>query len=141
MNKLFLFKDSLTKENSTYCHYGLIGDPERQKRSPGFGAGLTLTVQANKIVGESVLIRLGDNSDIGKMFSTILTMNICYEALGKPRPQSEALTDSEVRAYAEAIERALAGAPQNIRYQGFPFKITLSRSKNSELLVAITPET
>jgi hypothetical protein len=138
MGKLFLLKDHNLKEGVAYYHYVLIGDPDRQRRSPGFGAGMTLTVKANKITGQSLVIRLGQNRQVGKMFSVMLSMNVCYEALGKDPPKTEKVTNQEVKSYASAIERALSGAPQSIRYNGYPMKITISRTKESDLLVAIT---
>jgi hypothetical protein len=139
MKKLFLLKDRSVKGDITYCRYVLIGDPDRQKRSPGFGAGLTLTIKANKIQGESLLIKLGANRNVGRMFSVMLCSNVSYEALGKPAPKSSQSVNDEIRAYSSAIERALAGSPQSIRYQGYPVKITMSNTKDSDLLLAITP--
>ena len=137
--KLFLLKSTTPPNNGTsYARYVLIGNQDRQQRSPGFGAGITLTLKANKIVGQSMVIRLGQNRDVGKMFSVMLSMNVCYEALGKEAPKTPKGTNDEVKAYASAIDRALSGSPEFIRYNGFPMKITMSKTKDSDLLVAIT---
>jgi len=138
MGHLFIAKETENKDTASYAHYVLIGDPDRQKRSPGFGAGMTLTVKANKIVGESLVVKLGKNPQVGKMFSVMLAMNVCYEALGKETPKTAKATNDEVRAYASAAERALSGSPEFIRYKGFPMKITMSKFGDSDLLVAIT---
>jgi len=139
MKKLFLLKDRSAKGDITYYRYVLIGDQDRQKHSPGFGAGLTLTTNANKIEGESLLIKLGANRNVGSMFSVMLCLNVSYEALGKSPPKSSQSINDEIRAYSSAIERALAGSPQSIRYKDCPVKITLSNTKDSDLLLAITP--
>jgi hypothetical protein len=138
MSRLFLLKETTPKDGNTYFRYVLIGDQDRQKRSPGFGAGITLTGKANKIAGQSLVVRLGQNRQVGKMFAVMLSMNVCYEALGKESPKTPQATNAEVQAYASAVERALSGAPEYIRYNGFPMKITMSKTKDSDLLVAIT---
>jgi hypothetical protein len=141
MGRIFLAKGTTPPKDANsdgYARYVLIGNPDRQKRSPGFGAGITLTLKGNKIVGQSMVVRLGQNRKVGKMFSVMLSLNVCYDALGKEAPKNQKATNDEVRAYATAIDRALSGSPEYIRYNGFPMKITMSKTKDADLLVAIT---
>jgi len=140
MSKLFLPKGTTppNADGTSYARYVLVGNQDRQTRSPGFGAGITLTIKANKIVGQSMVVRLGQNREVGKMFAVMLSLNVCYEALGKEAPKTQKGTNDEVRAYAAAITGALSGSPQYIRYNGFPMKITMSKTKENDLLVAIT---
>ncbi len=140
MSKNFLFKSQTTKGDSTYYIYSLIGDPKRQEQSPGFSGGVTLTVRDGKIAGESMLVVLGEKREVGKLFAVLLTLNGTYEAIGKPAPTAPKLQQAEIKAYNQAVEMALVGVPQHISYKGYPVKISVSRDKANNLLLALTSQ-
>jgi hypothetical protein len=139
MYRFFFLKDQTTKGDVAYLRYSLIGDPQRQKVSPGFGGGVTLTVKEGVISGESLLIRLGDAPKAGKALATVLSLNVAYEGLGKDPPTKPAVQEKEIKAYLTAIEAALSGSPQTIRYKGFNAKITVLCTKTKDLLLTVTP--
>jgi hypothetical protein len=140
MFRFFFLKDQTTKGDTAYLRYSLIGDPQRQKVSPGFAGGVTLTVKEGAISGESLVIRLGDNPKAGKALATLLAINVAYEGIGKDPPSQPAVQEKEIKSYLAAIEAALNGAPQTIRYKGFNSKISLLCTKTKDLLLTITQQ-
>jgi hypothetical protein len=139
MSNAFFLKTQTTKGEVAYLMYTLIGDPNRQKLSPGFGGGVTLTIKEGVISGESLLVRLGDNPKAGKAIAAVLALSVAYEALGKEPPTQAAVQERELNAYLKAIEAALNGSPQTIRYRGFNPKITILSSKTKDVLLTVTP--
>jgi len=139
MFRFFFLKDQTTKGDTAYLRYSLIGDPQRQKASPGFAGGVTLTVKEGAISGESLLIRLGDNPKVGKTLAALLAMNLAYEAIGKESPTKPAIQEKEIKSYLAAVDAAMNGTPQTIRYNGFNDKIHLLCTKSKDLLLTILP--
>jgi hypothetical protein len=137
--RLFTFKSRTIKDNKIYYFYSLNSHPAQQHTSPGFAGGITLTIDQNKIVGESFILRLGADQEVGKVLATAVCMELTYEAIGKPAPTTPALRGKEFKSYSNAITRGLSGLPQVIRYKGFPMRITVSRTDQGELLLAIIP--
>jgi hypothetical protein len=138
--RIFKFKERSVKDNKVYYLYTLAKHPAQQHSSPGFAGGMTLTAGGGYILGESLVIRLGADPQVGSVFATAVFMELAYDALGKPVPKSEALRQSEFKAYARAITLALGGSPQAIRYKGYPMKITISRAGDNDVVLAVTPE-
>ena len=137
--RLFTFKNRTVKDDKIYYVYSLNSHPAQQHSSPGFAGGITLTTDQNKIEGESLILRLGADQEVGKVFAAALCMELTYEAIGKTPPRTETLRGKEFTSYSNAITRGLSGLPQVIRYKGYPMRITISRTDQGELLLAITP--
>jgi hypothetical protein len=137
--RLFVFKNRTVKEDKTYYVYSLISHPAQQHSSPGFAGGITLTTSGDKILGESLILRLGADQEVGKVLAVAICMDLTYEAIGKPAPKTQSLRATEFNSYSDAITRGLAGLPQVIKYKGYPMKITVSRTNEGELLLAIVP--
>ncbi|PWT96557.1 MAG: hypothetical protein C5B53_09465 [Candidatus Melainabacteria bacterium] len=137
--RIFTFKSRSIKDDKIYYVYSLNSHPAQQHSSPGFAGGITLTVDQNKIAGESFILRLGADQDVGKVLAAALCMDLTYEAIGKPAPVTPSLRAKEFTAYSNAITRGLSGLPQVIRYKGYPMRVTISRTDQGELLLAIIP--
>lgn len=128
------------KEDRSYHMFSLMPSNEVKEKTPGFGVGITATVVDGKIVGQSMAIRFGDNYDAGKKLGALYTMDFAYESIGKPPPKSKEAVDVEVGQFAMAIEQVLAGNSQHVSYPGFAYRITMSRTKEGDLLIAVTPD-
>jgi hypothetical protein len=87
-----------------------------------------------------MLVVLGEKREVGKLFAVLLTLNVTYEAIGKPAPTAPKLQQAEIKAYNQAVEMALVGVPQHISYKGYPVKISVSRDKANNLLLALTSQ-
>lgn len=118
----------------------MITDAEVQTQAPNFAGGITITVVDKRIVGQSMVLRLGDNFSSGKELATLHVMDFAYESLGKPAPSSKAAVDTELSQFSGAIDQVLAGNAQHVIYPGYKDRITLSRTADGELLVAVTPD-
>lgn len=138
--QLLIFKNRGSSGNKTYYFYSFVKHPAQQNASMGFAGGATITTANSKIIGESILIRLGANQEIGKIFACAICMDLTYEAIGKAVPSTQAVRESEYTAYREAINGALAGSPQIITYKGYAVRITVSKTKDNNLLLVILPE-
>ena len=133
----FLKEDK--KDDRTYESFVMILNEKLKASAPNFAVAETLTVVDGKIVGQSMMIRIGDNYEGGKAMAIIHAMDFAYESLGKPAPTKDGV-EKEYRQYEIAVTQVLAGLPQKIQYPGFKAKITLSRSNDGELLLAATPD-
>jgi len=136
----FKFKGQTKKQDRTYYMFSLVSTASTQNRAPGFGAGITATVVDGKVVGQSMVLRLGDNFSGGKELATLHSMDFAYEALGKSPPSSQASLKQELDQYSSAIDQVLGGSAQHVRYPGFTSLITMSRTTDGDVLIAITPE-
>lgn len=137
--RVFIYKDHTTRANKVYYHYSLISDQAQQKSSPGFAGGMTITTDSGKVLSESLVIRLGTNSQVGKLMACAIFLDITYDAIGKPLPTKEIVKQSEFDSYMKAIDGALAGQPQIIEYKTYPMKIMVSKTNNNDLLLTIMP--
>ena len=137
--KLFAFKSRTVKEDKIYYVYSLTSHPAQQHSSPGFAGGATLTTSGGKILGESVVLRLGADQEVGRILAAAICMDLTYEAIGKAAPKTDTLRAYEFNSYTSAITRGLQGMPQTIRYKNCPFRITISRTNENNVLLAITP--
>jgi hypothetical protein len=138
-SRIFTLKDSSTKDGKNYYRFSLNKDPIQQKSAPGFAGGMTITCGNGKIQGESLIVRLGSNKRVGKVFTTGLSLDLTYEAIGKPIVTDKKGAEAEYLSYLNAINQALAGYPQDIKYAGYNTRITLSRTGTGDILLAITP--
>lgn len=137
--KLFTLKSRSVKEDKVYYVYSLTSHPAQQHSSPGFAGGVTLTTSGGKILGESLVIRLGADQEVGRILAAAICMELTYEAIGKAAPKTESLRAFEFNSYTNAITRGMQGMPQTIRYKNCNMRITISRTDENNLLLAITP--
>lgn len=138
-SRIFTLKDSSSKDGNTYYRFSLNKDPVQQKAAPGFAGGMTITCANGKIQGESLVVRLGKNVNIGKAFTVGLSLDLTYEALGKPIVTDKKEAAAEYRSYLNAVDQALTGSPQDIKYAGYNTRITLSQTNSGDILLAIIP--
>ncbi len=134
----FKFQGQSNKGKRKYFMYTMILDKATEHAAPGFQGGLTVSVEDGVIVGQSMLLRLGDNADAGKALAAVHALDFTFESLGRPAPPSRMAAAEELKSYAEAVDNALSGTPQNIRYPGSPGKITLCRQEDGSLAIAAT---
>jgi len=139
-SRILAFRSRSPKEGKVYYMYSLRNRPATQDPSFGFAGGLTLTTSADKIIGESLVLRLGNNPETGKEMAREILMTLTYEAIGKPPPNRADVQAKESEAYSNAVFLALAGLPQTLKYKGYPMRITLAKTNENDLLLAITPE-
>jgi hypothetical protein len=136
----YKFKAHSKKDDRDYYMYSMITDADTDVAAPGFGGGLTITVSRGLIVGQSMLLSIGRNAQAGKSLAALHTFDFAFESLGRPTPPSQAALEQELRSYTNAVNKALAGAPQNIRYPDGGGKITIARRADGALAIAATPE-
>lgn len=137
----FKLKSETKKDNRTYYMYVMTLDRPTQEAAPGFTGGLTLTVIGGKITGQSMVLRLGDYQEAGKALAAAHALDFAYESLGKASPKSKVTTEKELAAYTTALDQALDGVAQNIRYPGFNVKITMSKYGQADILIAAVADT
>lgn len=136
----YKFKAHSKKDDRDYYMYSMITDSDTEVAAPGFGGALTITVSHGLIVGQSMLLQVGNNAQAGRALAALHTFDFAFESLGRPAPSSQAALEQELRSYTNAVNKALAGAPQNIRYPGGGGKITIAKKTDGTLALAATPE-
>jgi hypothetical protein len=134
----FKFKGKETKQNRSYYRYTMLLDKSTEQAAPGFDGGLTVTVENGLIVGQSMLIRMGENNEAGKALAALHTLDFAFESLGRPSPKTKQEVQRELQSYTAALSKALAGTPQNIRYADTPGKITVSKRPDGSIAIAAT---
>jgi hypothetical protein len=127
------------KDDRTYESFSMIINDKLKESAPGFAVAETLTVVDRKIVGQSMVIRIGQNYEGGKSLATLHAMDFAYESIGKPIPKKE-VAEQEFKQLQIAVDEVLVGVPQHVKYPHYKAKITLSRSPEGELLLAATPD-
>lgn len=130
-------KNEKKKEDRTYIMYSL--KPNASQPS-GFGVGMTVTIVDGKVVGQSMAIRMGDNYELGKVQAIGHTIAFINETLGRPITTDPAAVQKEFSDLGQAVEQALAGSAQDIRYPGYTSRIRIARSGDGDLLLAATPD-
>ena len=136
----YKFRAHSKKNDRDNYMYAMVTDPDTDNAAPGFEGGLTITVSGGLIVGQSMILRIGSNPQAGKALAALHTFDFAFESLGRPNPSSEAAIEKEVHSYTNAVNKALTGAPQNIRYPGGGGKITIAKRSDGALAIAATPE-
>lgn len=119
-----------------------VNVPVQQKRaSPGFAAGVTVTVTEGKIVGQSLAVKPGNNVTVGQKLAGIHGFSFAYEAIGKAIPPTRDKAEVEFNAFCNAVDRACMGELQYLRYPGFKSLVVIQRdSTTGNILIAVTPE-
>jgi hypothetical protein len=131
---------SMEKKNEKiYYHFSVNTDRKIQQNSAGFAGGLTITTEKGKISGESLLVQLGNDQNIGNKLAAILCLNLAYDALGKPIPNSDQDKQTEFNAYSKATSDALSGQPGHINYPGYSSQLIFSQTHDGNLLFVINP--
>ena len=138
--KTYTFKAEQKKDSVTHYMFVMVKDKTHEEASAGFNIGLTISVSGGKVVGQAMVIRLGDNATNGKKLAVAHCLDFMYEALGKPAPRNSTETEQEFQAFSSAVDQVYAGIPQSVRYPGFKAKITINKSPTGDLLLAATPE-
>lgn len=114
---------------------------DQKKASPGFAAGVTVTVTEGKIVGQSFAVKPGNNVTVGQKLACIHGFAFAYEAIGKSIPPTRDKAEVEFNAFCNAVDRACMGELQYLRYPGFKALVTIQRnSASGNILIAATPE-
>lgn len=135
----FTYISTEKKNTKVYYHFSVNTDSKIQQANPGFAGGLTITTENGKIAGESLLIQLGTQDDIGKKLAAILCLNLAYDALGKPIPLTDRDQQAEYDAYFKAVDDAMSHQPGHISYPGYSSRLTFSQTNDGNLLFAINP--
>lgn len=114
---------------------------DQKKASPGFAAGVTVTVTEGKIVGQSLAVKLGNNVTVGQKLAGIHGFSFAYEAIGKTIPPTRDKAEVEFKAFCNAVDRACLGEQQYLRYPGFRALITIRTDPTSgNIQIAATPD-
>lgn len=115
---------------------------DQKKASPGFAAGVTVTVTEGKIVGQSLAVKLGNNVTVGQKLAGIHGFSFAYEAIGKAIPPTRDKAEVEFKAFCDAVDRTCLGEQQYLRYPGFKALITIRTDPTSgNILIGATPDT
>lgn len=135
--KEYQFKGTESKGASTYYRFALIPTQEEQDNSPGFGAGMTITVVNGKVSGQSMALRIGQFYEAGKIVVARRSLKFILEAIGKPAtPQDEERLLESIRS---AIEQALQSIPQSIQFPGYNHRVKVSFAASGDVIVAVLP--
>ncbi len=126
------------KNQKVYYHYKVVTDDKINNASPGFGGGLTITSDNGKISGESLLVKLGNDREIGQRLAAVLCLNLAYEALAKPIPKDLKDQNAELDSYKHAVSDAALGKPGRISYPGFSSQLIFSMTNDGSLLFVIS---
>jgi len=126
-----------TNKDRTYHKYVKNFNDKMLASVPGFAVGMTITVDRGTIIGQSMIIRPGTNAKTGRTMAAAHALDMAYEALGKSFTTKEA-AKKELSAYEMAIDKALSGTPQVIRYPGKTAKITISKTADGDIVMAVT---
>ncbi|MBX9770678.1 MAG: hypothetical protein K2X29_04875 [Candidatus Obscuribacterales bacterium] len=114
---------------------------DQKKASPGFAAGVTVTVTEGKIVGQSLAVKPGNNVMVGQKLAGIHGFSFAYEAIGKTIPPTRDKAEVEFKAFCDAVDRACMGEQQYLRYPGFKAVIAIrTDSTSGNILIAATPD-
>jgi hypothetical protein len=137
---VYTSKSQTTKDNKTNYLYSINMDPQIKKVAPDFGGSLNITVdQSGKIIGQTMALRLGKNTDIGKTIAVRYLVDFAYESLGRTIPKDTKEVGNEVVSYTTVINKALIGDPQNIVYPKVKGKIVATKQSDDTLVFAATP--
>lgn len=114
---------------------------EQKKASPGFAAGVTVTVSEGKIVGQSLAVKPGNNVTVGQKLAALHGFSFAYEAIGKTIPPTRDKAEIEYKAFCNSVDRACMGEEQFLRYPGYRALITIRTDPTTgNILIAATPE-
>lgn len=138
--KGFKYKGRKDKDNHSYYMFTMQLDDATLTAAPGFSGGLTVTVAAGKIIGQSMVLRLGENIEAGKVLAAVHVIDFIYEALGRPNPKSKEAVAEELRSYESAIDQCLEDIPQKVKYPDTPGKIIISKTQAGDIAVACTAD-
>ncbi len=133
--------DKKEGERSTYYMFAMRIDPRQARVSPGYAAGVTITVVDGKVVGQSLAIRPGNNASKGADLARVHAFAFAYEALGRPVPKNREKAQREFDSFCQAVSLALSGQPQRIRFRGYQGRITVCQEQSGNLIVAATSST
>jgi hypothetical protein len=134
---VYKLKGTSSSEGVTHYNFSLIVDETERSAAPGFGAGLTVTVQAGKIVGQSMALSLGRDRFIGAQLAGAYGLKFALDAIGRTMPGDKRAQDKELEVFNKTAAEALLGMPREISYPGFDARIILSKSQDGNLLVAV----
>ncbi len=119
--------------------FSLIVPQQQQDASPGYAAGLTITVVDGKITGQSVAIRPGSNPLVGAAMASAHGFAFAYESIGKPIPEGKAQSEAEFNQFTQAIGLAFNAQPQYLRYPGYSGVITVMCNNLGDVIIAAVP--
>lgn len=139
MSNSFSFASIEKNGAKTYYHFAVVTDKKIQQNSSGFAGGLTISTEAGKITGESLLIKPGADPDVGNRLASILCLTLTYEALGKPIPVTDKDKQIEFDAYIKAVEDAMDGRPGHINYPGYSSQLLFSKTADGNFLFVLNP--
>lgn len=135
--KEFQFKGTDSKGNSTYYRFTLIPTKEEQDDSPGFGAGMTITVVGGQIQGQAMALRIGQYYEAGKVVVARRALKFILESIGKPSLQKE--EDQLLESVKMAVDQALRYIPQSIQFPGYNHRVKVSFGSSGDIIVAVLP--
>jgi hypothetical protein len=135
----FRYINTEKKNTKAYYHFAVNTDNKIRQADSGFAGGLTISTDNGKITGESLLVQLGTDNNIGKKLAAILCLNLAYDALGKPIPAADKDKQSEYDAYFKAVNDAMSGQPGHIGYPGYSSQLLFSQTNEGSFLFVINP--
>jgi hypothetical protein len=138
--RAYTFKSQSTKDTKTNYIFSINIDPQLKKVDPDFGGSLNITAdRSGKIIGETMALRLGKSTEIGKTIAVRYLLDFTYESLGRTLPKNTKEVANEVTSYKTVISNALLGTPQNIAYPKVQGKIVATKQGDDTLVFAATP--
>ena len=137
--KAYTLKSQSNKDGKTYCVFSINMNQQLKDIAPEFGGGLTISVDKGKIIGQSMVLRLGQSKEAAKAIAVRYALDFAFESLGRPVPKTKAEISDEVNSYTTVINNAMAGDPQNVHYPNVKGKITVTMQKDGSLVFAATP--
>jgi hypothetical protein len=133
--KLFRFAGQTAAGNAVTYRYILVGDKIQEEEVPKYTAGLTINTVNGIIKDQAMLFRTGSKTQRGLALLVVHGMGFTFEALGMPFPEKKIDSDSQVKAFASAVQQAYSGTAQLIRYPGYKGTIKIRRDDNADIVI------
>lgn len=130
LNKIVL------KDDLKFCSFSLLLNQEELKKAPGFKGGMTVTVERGLIVSQSLALNIGKNRVAGTKLASQQAYQFACESLGRSEKSNDLKTNHEKALFARAIELAMRGKPQELKFPHVVGKLVFKKSKSGDLLIA-----
>ncbi len=134
-----VLKEVVIKDEKKYYSFDLLILEEKLARASGFKAGMTVTVRAGKITGQSLAISMGKNLAAANELAVEQSHVFACEALGRDLPREDDALQKEYGLIRQAIFHAVSGKPQELKFPGSEGRIIFKGGPQSSLLVAALP--
>ncbi len=122
--------------NITHYYFFLNSPLKSSPQIPGFNAAMTISLESNKIIGESLVIDIGKNKDNGIVLATTLLMDLVIEARQTKPPPKNTL-NTQFIIFKQSLIDALNDNSQTLNYDKEKITIKIEQIDLSKVLITI----